>query len=101
VFQSAKAHGVLAFGTNRDQSEIAPETVLASAVISIPQAFFDVAKEVKEHRFVGRVVQEGLANGTVGFVFNPRLKDQVPPGVLERVAVAEQRIKSGELKVTP
>ncbi len=99
VFQSAKEHGVYAFGTNRDQSEVAPDTVLGSAVISIPQAFLEIAREVKEKRFVGRVVAEGLSNGTVSFVLNPKLADRVPPEVLARVAAAERDIRSGALRV--
>ena len=31
--------GALAFGTNKDQSSVAPDTVLASAVIDMPKAF--------------------------------------------------------------
>jgi basic membrane lipoprotein Med (substrate-binding protein (PBP1-ABC) superfamily) len=99
VFQAARANGVLAFGTNRDQSDVAPDTVLASAVISIPQAFLKVAREVKEKRFVGRVIQEDLASGTIAFVVNPKLADRIPSEVRQRVADAEAKIKSGTMKV--
>jgi basic membrane lipoprotein Med (substrate-binding protein (PBP1-ABC) superfamily) len=99
VFQSAKDNGVLAFGTNRDQSDVAPDTVLASAVISIPTAFFQVAREVKERRFSGRVIEEDLASGVIGFVVNPKLADRIPAEVKQRVADAEAKIKSGALKV--
>ncbi|MEW6272895.1 MAG: BMP family protein [Thermodesulfobacteriota bacterium] len=99
VFQAAKDRGVLAFGTNRDQSDVAPDTVLASAVISIPTAFLQVAKEVKEKRFTGRVIEEDLASGVIGFVVNPKLADRIPPEVKQRIADAEARIESGALKV--
>jgi basic membrane lipoprotein Med (substrate-binding protein (PBP1-ABC) superfamily) len=99
VFQSARANGVLAFGTNRDQSDVAPDTVLASAVISIPQAFLHVAREVKEKRFVGRVIEEDLESGTIAFVVNPKLADRIPPDVKQRVADAEAKIKSGAIEV--
>lgn len=101
VFQSARGRGVYVFGTNRDQSDVAPETVLASAVISIPEAFLQVGREVVAGRFAGRVVREGLASGTVGFVVNPRLKHRIPEAVLERIAVAERAIKDGSLEVRP
>lgn len=99
VFQSARANGILAFGTNRDQSDVAPDTVLASAVISIPQAFLHVAREVKEKRFVGRVIEETLATGTIAFVVNPKLAGRIPDEVRQRVADAEAKIKSGALEV--
>lgn len=101
VFQAAKEHGILAFGANGDQSKAAPDTVLASAVISIPEAFLHMARETKEKRFEGRVVQEGLSGGAIQLVYNPRLEDRIPPGVKAKVARAEEKIRSGELEVKP
>ncbi|HZR84795.1 MAG TPA: BMP family protein [Candidatus Binatia bacterium] len=101
VFQSAKEHGIYAFGTNRDQNDIAPETVLASATIDIPRSFLQLAREAKDHAFVGRVVAQGLASGCVGFVWNQRLKDRVPPEVQARVEQADAGIRSGAVKVRP
>lgn len=99
VFQAAGAKGVLVFGTNRDQSDVAPDTVLASAVISIPKAFLQVAREVKEKKFVGRVVEEDLASGVIRFGVNPKLADRIPADVQKRVADAQAKIESGALKV--
>lgn len=101
VFQAAKDHGVLAFGTNGDQSSAAPETVLASAVISIPAAFLQIAREAKGGTFNGRVVQEGLHDGAIQLVYNPRLEDRVPADVKAKVAAAEEEIRLGKLEVQP
>lgn len=99
VFQAAGAKGVLAFGTNRDQSDVAPETVVASATISIPKAFLQVAREVKDKKFQGRVLEEDLASGVIGFVVNPKLANRIPADVQQRVADARKQIESGTLKV--
>jgi basic membrane lipoprotein Med (substrate-binding protein (PBP1-ABC) superfamily) len=99
VFQSAKEKGVLAFGSNRDQNDVAPETVLASAVLSIPKAFLGVAQEVKEHRFIGRAIQYGLKDGVVGLVVNPLLADRIPADVMQRVTSADAQIRAGSLVV--
>lgn len=99
VFQATRAHGALAFGTNRDQGDVAPDTVLASATISIPEAFLQIAREVREKRFAGRVIEEDLASGTVGFVVNPKLADRIPEEVEQRVAEARRNIESGSLQV--
>lgn len=101
VVQAAREKGVWAIGANSDQSAVAPDTVLASAVISIPDAFLEVAREVFEHRFVGRVIREGLANGVVRLALNPRLAGRIPAEVKARLAAAEKEIVSGELKVEP
>lgn len=101
VFQAAKEHGVLAFGTNGDQSSAAPETVLASAVISIPAAFLGEARAAKDGTFEGRVVQEGLAGGAIQLIYNPGLEDRVPAAVKARVAEAEDQIRLGKLEVNP
>ena len=101
VFQSAKAGGALAFGTNKDQAPVAPDTVLASAVIDMPKAFVQVAREVKDKGFVGRVVKEGFATGCVDFVWNPALLGRVSADLRAKVDDARAKIVSGELKVRP
>jgi len=101
VFQSATSHGIFAFGTNRDQSDVAPATVLASATVSLPEAFIDVAREVKEHRFVGRAMQLGMAEGVVRLAVNPKLKDRIPADLWSRVSAAQEKIARGELRVLP
>ena len=101
VFQAAKDHGILAFGSNGDQSSAAPDTVLASAVISIPEAFLQMARESKEKHFEGRVVQEGLDDGVIQLVYNPRLESRIPPEVKAKVAEAEERIRQGKLEGKP
>ncbi|MBU6282012.1 BMP family protein [bacterium] len=101
VFQSAKAGGALAFGTNKDQAPVAPDTVLASAVIDMPKAFVQVAREVKEKTFAGRVVKEGFATGCVDFTWNPALLSRVPADLRAKVDDARAKIASGALKVHP
>ncbi len=100
VFQAAKDHRIYAIGTNGDQSRAAPDTVLASAVISIPAAFLQVARESKDGTFQGRVVQEGLG-GAIELVYNPGLESRIPAAVKARVAAAEEDIRQGELEVQP
>jgi basic membrane lipoprotein Med (substrate-binding protein (PBP1-ABC) superfamily) len=101
VFQAAKERGILAFGSNRDQSMAAPDTVLASAVIAIPEAFLRVATEVKNGTFQGRVIEEGLASGGIALVVNPRLEGRIPAEIKAKIAVAEEEIRRGKLKVKP
>ena len=39
VFQAAQERTVWAFGANKNQNDVAPDVILASAVIDIPRAF--------------------------------------------------------------
>jgi basic membrane protein A len=101
VFQAARERGVLAFGSNADQSAAAPDTILASAVLSLPAAFLEMARETRDGTFRGRVVRENLANGAIGLVYNPRLESRVPADVKERVQRAEDQIRKGVLTTDP
>src|SRR6202158_5996254 len=63
VFQAASQAHIFAFGAIRNQNDIAPDVVLASAVTSTPAAFLKIATEVKEHRFHPGMIEYGMADG--------------------------------------
>jgi len=90
---------VYAFGTNRDQNAMAPGVVLASAVLDVPAAFVEVARQVKEGRFVAAPIRLGMAQGIVAFVPSPALASRIPEPVRSELAALEQRIRAGELQV--
>jgi basic membrane lipoprotein Med (substrate-binding protein (PBP1-ABC) superfamily) len=104
VFQavSERATGgapVYAFGTNRDQSAMAPDVVIASATLDLPGAFVEVARRVRDGRFEARPLRLGMNEGVVAFSWNPALAGRVPEPVRRELAEAEARIRSGELVV--
>ena len=99
VFQACREREVLAVGTNRDQSEVAPEVVLASAVMDIPEAMMRLARATAGGSFEGRVYTFDLASGVVELVLNPRFRTHLPPEALERVDHARERILAGEVEL--
>ena len=99
VFQAAQERKVWAFGANRNQNDIAPTVILASAVIDIPRAFVTVARQVKDHTFVAKIEKLGMQDGVVSLVYNPALAAQIPAEVRSRVDAAQQEIVSGRLAV--
>lgn len=99
VFQAAQTRQVLAFGTNKDQNQVAPDVVLASAVIDIPAAFVEVAREVKDKKFTTRITKLGIADGVIGFVVNPALRDRIPADVMKRIEETREAIVAGRLTV--
>jgi basic membrane protein A and related proteins len=99
VFQAAGQRHVYAFGSNRDQNDVAPSVVLASAVTSIPQAFLQIASEVRAGDFHPRMIEFGMADGMVRVVVNQRLQSRIGPTVMTEVKDAEQAIVSGKIVV--
>lgn len=100
VFQAAQERGVFAFGANKNQNEIAPEVVIASAVADIPRAFLRVAQEVRDGRFVAGIERMRMKDGVIRLELNPRLEARIPPDVRAQIEAARQRIIAGELQVT-
>jgi basic membrane protein A len=88
-----------AFGTNRNQNEMAPDVVIASATLDIPSALVEVARRVRDGEFVSEPIRLGMAQDIVRLEFNEALLDRIPEPVIEEVAVREREIRSGGLVV--
>lgn len=97
VFQAAQQQHLLAFGANKNQNDIAPDVVLASAVIDIPRGFLTVARQVKDHTFVARVEKLGMKDGVISLQYNAALAARIPPEVRAKVDAAQQAILAGTL----
>jgi basic membrane protein A and related proteins len=96
VFQAAAQSHIYAFGANRNQNDVAPDTVLASAVTHIAKAFLRVATEIKAHRFKPGMIEYGMKDDMVEVVYNPRLKAKIPPEALAKADAAERGIIAGQ-----
>jgi len=101
VFQAAQeanaGYRVTAFGMNGNQNAMAPEVILASAVLDVPAAFVQVAREVTEGRFVAAVHRLGMRDGAVALIFNPHLESRVSADLRRKVEEAKERILAGTL----
>jgi len=97
VFQAARQSHIYAFGANRNQNDIAPDTILASAVTFIPKAFLRIATEIKANNFQGGMIEYGMKDGMVEVVYNPQLEARIPAAVMEKAKLAEQRIIDGKI----
>jgi len=104
VFQAVQeraaggAH-VFAFGTNKNQNEMAPDVVIASAVLDVPSAFVRVARSVKDGSFRAEPIRLGMNEGTVSFAPNATLYAALPAEVRAGLSEVEARIERGELQV--
>ena len=97
VFQAAAQAHIYAFGANGDQNNVAPQTVLASAVTFIPKAFVKIATDIEDHQFKGGMIEYGMKDGMVEVVYNPVLVSKIPPDVMAKAKDAEQQIKDGKI----
>ena len=102
LFQAAKERpGVYVFGANADQSGLAPDRVLGSAVIDLAHAFLLVATEVRSGGFKPRVEAFGLGSGVVSYLPNPRLDSMVPAELKARMRAAADSMIAGTLIAAP
>lgn len=93
---------VYTFGANSDQNAntVCPDYTLASAVIKMDVAFERVIKQVKEGKFKGGHVIEGIENGAAAAVLNPNLVGKViDEDTVKLVEEAGKKIAGGQLKV--
>jgi len=98
VFQACTERKIRCFGANADQSELAPDSIVASAVVDVPSAYVETAKIVREGRFKPEIQHFGMNQGTVSVVWNEKLKPTISAETLAEVDRVIAGIKSGTIK---
>jgi basic membrane lipoprotein Med (substrate-binding protein (PBP1-ABC) superfamily) len=98
VFQACSEKKVRCFGSNADQSSLAPDVIVASAVLDVPAAYVATARIVREGRFKPEIQHFGMNEGTVSLVWNENLKSSISPATLAEVERITGEIKSGKVK---
>lgn len=99
LFQAARENpGVYVFGANADQSAIAPDRVVGSAIIDLPHSFLLVAREVASGAFKPAPKEFGLKSGVIRYDPNPALARLVPANLRARLQAAADSIAAGTLQ---
>lgn len=102
VFQAAKeSPGVMVFGANADQSELAPSRVVGSAVIDLPRAFLSVARAIADGAFKPVVQSFGLASGVIRYTPNTSVEVAMPDELTTWMDAARDSIETGLLVPVP
>ena len=96
TIEACKEAGVWAIGVDSDQSVIAPETVLTSAMKRVDNASYDVAKACLEGTLEGGIVTYDLASAGVDIA---PTTDNLPEDVLEAVEQVKEQIIAGDVVV--
>ena len=99
VFNACKEGKAWAIGANSNQNDNDSGVIIGSALIVGKPAFLEVAKLVKEGKFDGTVIQLGMEKGAIDFVFNDKLKAQLPADSISAVEATKKDILSGKLVV--
>lgn len=97
VFQAAAQSQIYAFGANRNQNAVMPDTVVASAVTDIPDSFLRIAGEVKSRSFHPAMIEFGMKEGMVKVVINSHLAAKIPATALDKTKAAEQDVINGKI----
>lgn len=99
VFQACGERNVRCFGSNKNQNDLAPDVIVASAVLDVPGAIAKMAAAVKNGQFKPEIQYFGMNEGVVSLQWNEALKAKVSPATVAEVTRLEQEIKAGRLKV--
>ena len=96
VIEACQEAGVYAIGVDSDQSSIAPDTVLTSAMKRVDNAVYDSVQELVDGTLEGGVKTFDLAAGGVDIAPS---QDLIAPEVITAVEEAKEKILSGEVEV--
>ena len=96
AIDACKEAGIWAIGVDSDQSVVAPDTILTSAMKRVDNACYDEAKEILEGGFTQGIQTFTLADGGVDIA---PTTDNIDPEVLKKVDEVKEKIISGEIEV--
>jgi basic membrane protein A len=96
VIDACKEAGIWAIGVDSDQSKVAPQTILTSAMKRVDNAVYAVAKDTKEGKVKAGVETFDLKDGGVDLA---PTTDNLDPEVLKKVQDQKQAIIDGKVTV--
>ncbi|HSY48235.1 MAG TPA: BMP family protein [Thermoanaerobaculia bacterium] len=99
VFQACQERKVRCFGSNKNQNDMAPDVIVASAVLDVPAAFVYMATLVHDHKFQPHVYWLGMRENIVSLVWNEKLKSAMSAQTVAEVQRIEGDIRSGKFEV--
>lgn len=99
VIKAAEERGLLATGDSYDQNFIAPNTVMASTIYSVPAVVLTAVDKVNSNSYVGGVFNLGMKDGVVDISGYNGLDAKIPQQVKDLVASTRAKILDGSFTV--
>lgn len=96
VIEGCKEAGIMAIGVDSDQSVLAPDTVITSAMKRVDNAVYDCAKAVVEGTLESGVKTYDITNGGVDIA---PTQDLLPAEVISAVEEVKAKLLNGEIVV--
>jgi basic membrane protein A and related proteins len=96
VFQAAReTRKAFVFGSNADQTAVAPDVVLGSVVIDLAHAFLGVARQLQAGTLTAPAVSLGADADAVRLTLNPALSDRIPAPTRQAVDSLWRELRAG------
>jgi len=99
VIKAAEERGLLATGDSYDQNSIAPDTVMASTIYSVPALVLTAVEKVSTDTYEGGVFNLGMQDGVVDISGYNSFEDKIPQDVKDLIASTRQQILDGSFTV--
>ena len=96
VISEAQAKGIKAIGVDSDQSYLAPDTVITSAMKRVDNAVYDTVSKLVEGKLEAGIAEYDITNGGVDIA---PTTDLLPEDVLAAVNEIKEKLASGEIVV--
>jgi basic membrane protein A len=99
VFEAARERKALAMGVDSDQYKDAPGFVLTSVTKNVDAAVFESIKRAMAGKFKSGVIELGLKEKGVDYVYDANNKALIPPKARAKAEEARRLIIAGKIKV--
>jgi basic membrane protein A len=99
VFEAARETGHYAIGVDADQWNEAPGRVLTSMTKVVDVSVFETARRVRDGQWQGGVLQFGLKEGGVDYVYDEHNRAMIGDAIHARVEALRKLIIDGKIKV--
>ena len=99
VFEAARETGKWAIGVDADQWDEAPGHVLTSMTKVVDKAVFETVQRAQQGKWKGGVLQLGLAEGGVDYVYDEHNRALIGEAVRARVEQIRRDIIAGKIQV--
>ncbi|NCC64978.1 MAG: BMP family ABC transporter substrate-binding protein [Spirochaetia bacterium] len=99
VIKAAEERGLLATGDSYDQNSIAPNTVMASTIYSVPALVLTAVEKVQSGTYEGGVFNLGMKDGVVDISGYNSFENKIDQSVKDLIAKTREQILTGAFKV--
>ncbi len=99
VFEAARNMKKFAIGVDADQYKEAPGNILTSMIKRIDVAVFNTISDALSGDFKGGIMNLGLKENGLGYVYDDNNKAVIPIAVIEQIEELKKDIIAGKIKI--